>query len=82
MKSSKVFVSKHYKPKIRHDIMFWIGLLLSCSSLNELDFVVNCIIVLTNSKLYTESVSYHFDQMLQLKTNQEFLSKFKLLRNP
>ena len=77
MKSAKIFVSKHYKPKVRHDIMFWIGLLFPCSILNELDFVVNCIIVLTNSKLYTESVGYHFDQMLQLKTNQGFLSKFK-----
>ena len=78
MKSAKIFVSKHYKPKIRHDIMFWIGLLFSCSSLNELDFVVNCIIVLTNSKLYTELWDTILTSCFNLKLTKDFCPNLKM----
>ena len=64
MRAAKRLVSKHCKSlSIRLCAMYWISLIFSSTTLNELSNVMDSIIIMTNCKNNTQLIKEHFDKL-------------------
>ena len=63
MRAAKILVTKHYAKRFRKEAMYWISLIFSSSTLDELKQVVQSVIVLLNCETTSNLVKMHFEHL-------------------
>ena len=74
MRAAKIMVTKHYK-KHKKEAMYWISVLFSCLTFDELENVVESLIVILNCEKTSTLVKEHFERLRQ-KQLQHYLPPF------
>jgi len=63
MRAAKCLVTKYYHKRFKNEVMFWIALLFSCSTLDEIDNVIRSLIVVLNCEKTSKIVRQHFQNL-------------------
>ena len=63
MRAAKVLVIKHYAKRFRKEATYWISLVFSSSTFDELEQVVQSVIVILNRETTSNLVKMHFEHL-------------------